>query len=851
MICETPLAIIGELKIEDQCHICEKPSPGPLKYCEECREKAEKIARKENLDLLLPGLECVLAHKGNEYLCREELLKLAEKALPKFDNPGYFLRTILNQLGSPCELNKSEWYKTLIELEGEELITACNNILKTFTYKQYNAAIYYFKNKIHYRKTGKTLPEESTKETSGKQQNPNFCYICNEPNEGKFIYCDNCMDMAKEKIKATSSCRLSENSLEDKAIEFLQKKAREKTKNPPPEEPQKEAPEEKEWNYDKPSGWTWVVTWRKNKYCPQCKKNVLFWSNTKSKRSKCSNCGITFKDDILEKCKEEAPESLAKKNNNDTPEEIAKVPSPEKTEQKSIKISEVLDTVQIRSLKKKGVEKLKNNIQKNGYVNFPILVKQLTNGGYKLLDGKHRLEAMKALGEKEIPATILNQDIDESEDEQIAIKNNEASKTSIPTTLCDYAEFIWKKAEQGRTQEEIAGILGWSRSKVLNYSQLSSICKDAWKMIDTTFDLAVSTNKWDDVSTIDTIVSPFTEGLLRHILPLSPDQQIELVQLLIENKINKKQFKTRAERYKTMNDLHNIAARELVDLGEEYLTIAFSEIERGLVTNEAQLKNLIKALREQWQKKTSIQLLQGDFYEKISEIADNSIDLILTDPPYNCSNDTILAFEDRKDISMNFFGEEDQLTRDEYLERIFIWAKEFTRILKDTGICIIFCQHKFLESIGLSFEAQDLQELNHFIWCKTNPAPKVRKNSLSCATEFALIFSKSKDHTFNWLSQKEMFNYFVCPICNGGSAERLKDENGETLHPTQKPEKLINHLMTIFSNRGDLVFDGFSGTGTTAAVAKSIGRKFIGFEKEEKFFSAAQKRLAAKEESQI
>jgi len=811
MICETPSAIIGELKVKDLCHICEKPSPGLYKYCEECREKADKVAKKENPDLLKPGYECVLAHKANEYLYREELLKIAGEALPKFDNPGHKLRTILNQIGSPCELNRPEWYEKIIDLEGEELLQVASDILKAFTYDEYNQAISYFKNKIHYQKTGETLPEEETP-----------------------------------------------------AAEEPQKEA------PPPEKERDPIKYAEKWNFDKPSGWTWFITERDNKYCPQCETNTLFWSNTKNKRLKCSNCGIIFKDAILEKCKkEEEPDwesltplqklrytekKIAEEEKNEgiqINEEAAMLPPPEgpspkkqqNKEFKEINISEIIKFVQVRTLKEGGVEKLRRKIEQIGYSNSPILVRQYKNG-YKLLDGNHRVEAMKRLGKETIPAKILKEDLSDSQEKQIARRENEATETLVPTTFVDDAEFIWHEIfSVPKTQQEVAEIMGWSRDKIAKYVALKGITDKAWEMIVTTIQKNVTPLENSSVTMNVTAVT-ITENLLREILPLSPDQQIELVQLLIENKINKKQFKTRAQRYKTINDLHNIAACELVDLGEHYLSIAFSEIERGLVQTESQLENLIKALREEWQQKNSIQLLQDDFYKKITEIPDNSVDLILTDPPYNCSSDTILAFEDREDISLNFFGEEDQLSRDEYLERIFIWAKEFTRILKDTGICIIFCQHKFLESIGLSFEAQGLQERNVFVWCKTNPAPKVRKNSLGCATEFALIFSKAEGYTFNWLSQKEMFNYFVCPICNGGSTERLKDENGKTLHPTQKPEKLINHLMTIFSNRGDLVFDGFFGTGTTAAVAKVLGRKFVGFEKEEKYCLAAQKRLA-------
>jgi len=128
-----------------------------------------------------------------------------------------------------------------------------------------------------------------------------------------------------------------------------------------------------------------------------------------------------------------------------------------------------------------------------------------------------------------------------------------------------------------------------------------------------------------------------------------------------------------------------------------------------------------------------------------------------------------------------------------------------------------------------------------FYWHKTNPMPQVRKRHFLSSVETCLFFTKGKDYTFNFSNQNNMHDFIELPICMG--KKRLKDKIGNTLHPTQKPLKIIEHLIKIFSNVNDKVLDLFSGTGTTNVACKKLNRKCLGIESNEEYYLASIERL--------
>ena len=509
-------------------------------------------------------------------------------------------------------------------------------------------------------------------------------------------------------------------------------------------------------------------------------------------------------------------------------------------------MNSIISSVKIREVKPYGVELLMQSIQKHGFQDsFPLLVAPV-EGGYELLNGKHRFEAAVRLGLETVPVLILNKEMTDIEKKKLAIATNNATESIVPTTFVDNAEFIWREVESGKTQAEIAEIMGWSREQVAQYVRLQKICKDAWDIIVTTFENVVTTADESSVTNNVTSVT-FTENLLRSIIQLTPKQQLELIKEFAAGNISKGKFNVRAKAYKIRNEIKEYAKKQIGSYGEEYLKECFEEIDKGIFDKEwetgqemPKLKKLFDSLKEKWEKKNSIILIHGDFYEEVFNISDGSIDLILTDPPYNVSNERVFKFAGRSDIDQNF-GEWDKFEHEAFTDLFHEWGKHFYRILREGGSGYVFTSDKYLSFLIRALEESGLEVKNTIVWHKTNPGTQVMKTCYRSSTEYIVFFVKGKNHTFNWQGENEMHNFIECPICSG--SERLKDAKGNTLHPTQKPEYIIRHLLEISSNRGDMVFDGFAGVGTTAKVCKDLGRRSINIESNQEFFDAMRSRL--------
>jgi len=224
------------------------------------------------------------------------------------------------------------------------------------------------------------------------------------------------------------------------------------------------------------------------------------------------------------------------------------------------------------------------------------------------------------------------------------------------------------------------------------------------------------------------------------------------------------------------------------------------------------------------------QLIHGDSLITIKNIPDNSVDFILTDPPYNLSQYSTgnMKFEWRSDIN-NDLAEWDKNFNPIDLK------EDFLRILKPTGNIFAFCSYNL---IGKWHEVFDpvFDTFQFFVWHKTNPVPKFRKAGFLNSCEL-IVCLWNKGHTWNFSKQNEMHNFFESSICM--SPERLKNPK----HPTQKPVKLLKHLIAIASNKGDVVCDPFMGVGSTGVAAIEMGRKFIGIDIEKAYYEAAQERI--------
>jgi site-specific DNA-methyltransferase (adenine-specific)/modification methylase len=224
-------------------------------------------------------------------------------------------------------------------------------------------------------------------------------------------------------------------------------------------------------------------------------------------------------------------------------------------------------------------------------------------------------------------------------------------------------------------------------------------------------------------------------------------------------------------------------------------------------------------------------IVQGDCFDLIKEVKTNTIDLILTDPPYNLAKHSTgnIKFEWREDVN-NDIAEWDK----KEIEPAKI-ADELIRVLKPDGNLFIFCSYNL---IGKWYDALDhkFDATNFFVWHKTNPTPKFFKNGFLNSCEIMLC-CWNKKHKWNFSNQKDMHNFFESSICS--SPERLKSPK----HPTQKPVKLLEHIIKIASNEHDTVFDPFMGVASTGVAALKNSRKFVGIELVEEYYKASENRL--------
>ena len=243
-------------------------------------------------------------------------------------------------------------------------------------------------------------------------------------------------------------------------------------------------------------------------------------------------------------------------------------------------------------------------------------------------------------------------------------------------------------------------------------------------------------------------------------------------------------------------------------------------------------------------------ILSGDCIEVMRSLPESSVDLIFADPPYNLQlkgelhrpdNSRVDAVDDAWD-RFDGFAAYDRFTRD--------WLSAARRLLKPGGAIWVIGSYHNIFRVGAALQDAGYWILNDVVWRKTNPMPNFRGKRLTNAHETMIWASKSEGakYTFNYEALKalnegvQMRSDWSFPICTGH--ERLKDANGEKAHPTQKPQSLLHRVLVGSTNPGDVVLDPFFGTGTTGAVAKMLGRDWVGIEREAAYREVAEARLA-------
>jgi site-specific DNA-methyltransferase (adenine-specific)/modification methylase len=239
---------------------------------------------------------------------------------------------------------------------------------------------------------------------------------------------------------------------------------------------------------------------------------------------------------------------------------------------------------------------------------------------------------------------------------------------------------------------------------------------------------------------------------------------------------------------------------------------------------------------------------QGDCINLLMQTPDNSVDLIFADPPYNLQLNSDLYRPDQTKVAAVNDDWDKFTSKEAYDNFTKLWMKECYRVLKPTGSFWVIGTYHNIFRVGTILQNTGFWMLNDVIWVKTNPMPNFKGRRFSNAHETLIWATKSKTskYTFHYHSLKamnddvQMSSDWLIPICQG--EERIK-MNGQKAHSTQKPVELLFRIILSTSNAGDLVLDPFSGSGTTAAVAKRLRRRFLAFEKEEFYNQIARDRL--------
>jgi modification methylase len=243
------------------------------------------------------------------------------------------------------------------------------------------------------------------------------------------------------------------------------------------------------------------------------------------------------------------------------------------------------------------------------------------------------------------------------------------------------------------------------------------------------------------------------------------------------------------------------------------------------------------------------QILMGDCIQQMNALPAGSIDLIFADPPYNLQLRGSLLRPDNSEVDgvdddwdkFADFALYDKFTRD--------WMAAARRLLKDDGAIWVIGSYHNVFRMGAALQDLGFWLLNDVVWLKSNPMPNFRGRRFTNAHETMIWASKGPEarYKFNYHAMKglnddlQMRSDWTIPICGGG--ERLRDGDGVKSHPTQKPEALLHRILLATTDPGDVVLDPFFGSGTTGAVAKRLGRRWIGIDRDENYAKVALERI--------
>src|SRR6516164_669280 len=243
------------------------------------------------------------------------------------------------------------------------------------------------------------------------------------------------------------------------------------------------------------------------------------------------------------------------------------------------------------------------------------------------------------------------------------------------------------------------------------------------------------------------------------------------------------------------------------------------------------------------------QILVGDCVAELGKLAPASVDLVFADPPYNLQLQGDLKRPDDSRVDADWDKFSSYAAYDDFTRA---WLLACRRVMKPNATLWVIGSYHNIFRVGTVLQDLGFWILNDIVWRKSNPMPNFRGRRFTNAHEtliWAARESTNRNYTFNYEALKAgnddiqaRSDWFI-PLCTGD--ERLKDRDGKKLHPTQKPEALLARVLLAASRPDDLVLDPFCGSGTTGAVARRLGRRFVGVERDRDYAQAARARIAA------
>jgi DNA modification methylase len=249
-------------------------------------------------------------------------------------------------------------------------------------------------------------------------------------------------------------------------------------------------------------------------------------------------------------------------------------------------------------------------------------------------------------------------------------------------------------------------------------------------------------------------------------------------------------------------------------------------------------------------------IIPGDCRQMLKKLPEKSVDMVFADPPYNLQLENELWRPNATKVNGVIEAWDQFSNFDSYDRFTAEWLEGCRRVLKDTGTIWVIGSYHNIFRVGKILQDLEFWILNDIVWIKNNPMPNFHGVRFTNAHETLIWAQKIKGnrYTFNYQLMKhfnpmgqgdanvQMRSDWRLPLCTG--KERLKI-NGEKAHPTQKPEALLERVILASTNPEDIILDPFFGSGTTGAVAKKLGRHWIGIETETNYIKIAKQRIEA------